>query len=214
MAFTFPVLHDKDGAVALAYAPEGAPPDLPKDEVAIAANLIIDKQGKIQFFDLLDSRNFDAKLTRLLARLDVVTGKQPPIVTVKAPLAQLAAGSSGEVIVSVEVAEGFHVQANPAADEFLIPLSLEFETPEGVSVGDPRYPKPEKHTLTGSEQVLLTYHGKIDVPLQLKVSADVGQGPQTLNGTMRYQACDRRTCRSPQSVKFTLGLRVTAGRTR
>jgi hypothetical protein len=45
-------------------------PDLPRDQIPIASNLIIDREGRIQFYSLLDSRNFDAKLIALKARLD------------------------------------------------------------------------------------------------------------------------------------------------
>jgi peroxiredoxin len=70
VAFTFPVLLDEDGSVAATYAPEGILPDLVRDQVPIASNIIIDKDGKIQFYLLLDSRNFDAKLIALKAKLN------------------------------------------------------------------------------------------------------------------------------------------------
>jgi peroxiredoxin len=68
--WSIPVLLDLDGKVAEAYAPEGVLPDLPRNQIPIASNLIIDQEGKIQFYSLLDSRHFDAKLIALTARLD------------------------------------------------------------------------------------------------------------------------------------------------
>lgn len=68
--FTFPVLLDSDGSVAASYAPEGVLPDLPRSDVPIASNLIIDDEGKIRFYSLLDSQNFDAKLIELKGVLD------------------------------------------------------------------------------------------------------------------------------------------------
>lgn len=70
LGFTCPVLLDLDGQVAVSYAPEGVLPDLPRDQVPIASNLIIDRDGRIQFFSLLDSVHFDARLVALRARLD------------------------------------------------------------------------------------------------------------------------------------------------
>ncbi len=67
--FSFPVLLDSDGQVSAQYAPKDILPDLPRDEVPIASNLIIDKEGKIRFYSLLDSKNFDAQLTELTANL-------------------------------------------------------------------------------------------------------------------------------------------------
>ncbi|MBR9997899.1 MAG: redoxin domain-containing protein [Cyclobacteriaceae bacterium] len=67
---SFPVLLDLDGSVAASYAPPGVLPDLARDEVMLASNLLIDPEGKIQFLSLLDSKNFDAKLVDLKKRLD------------------------------------------------------------------------------------------------------------------------------------------------
>jgi len=68
--FTFPVLLDSDGKVATTYAPPDANPDLPRDQVPVASNLIIDPDGRIQFYSLLDSVNFDARLARLANLLE------------------------------------------------------------------------------------------------------------------------------------------------
>jgi len=70
MEFTFPVLLDPKGEVAASYSPPDLLPDLSRSEVAIGSNLIIDNKGKIQFFDLLNTTSFDAKLIKLQARLD------------------------------------------------------------------------------------------------------------------------------------------------
>ncbi len=68
--FTFPVLLDPEGEVAASYAPEGVLPDLTRDEVVLASNLLIDRSGKIQFYSLLNSQDFDSKLIALKARLN------------------------------------------------------------------------------------------------------------------------------------------------
>jgi peroxiredoxin len=70
LKWTIPVLLDVDGKVSESYAPEGVLPDLPRSQIPIASNLIIDREGRIQFYSLLDSRNFDAKLVGLQTRLD------------------------------------------------------------------------------------------------------------------------------------------------
>lgn len=67
---TFPILLDTDGEVAASFAPGDVLPDLARDEVMLASNLIIDPEGKIQYMSLLDSKNFDAKLIEVRARLD------------------------------------------------------------------------------------------------------------------------------------------------
>jgi peroxiredoxin len=68
--FSFPVLLDTNGTVSAKYAPEGVQPALARDEVPIASNLVIDKEGKIKFYSLLNTVSFDAKLTKLKQKLD------------------------------------------------------------------------------------------------------------------------------------------------
>ena len=68
--FSFPVLLDTNGSVSASYAPEGVQPALERHEVPIAANLIIDKEGRIRYYSLLNSAAFDAKLTGLKEKLN------------------------------------------------------------------------------------------------------------------------------------------------
>ncbi len=53
---SFPILADEDGAVATRFAPLDALPELSRDEVMLASNLIIDPQGKILSFVVLDKK--------------------------------------------------------------------------------------------------------------------------------------------------------------
>lgn len=63
VAMPFPVLRDRDGAVARAYAPPGAMPKLPRrEEVPISSVVVIDEKGVIRSFGLLDMARFDAEL--------------------------------------------------------------------------------------------------------------------------------------------------------
>jgi peroxiredoxin len=68
LKWSIPVLLDTDGEATRRYAPDILP-ELPREEVPIASNLLIDRDGKIQFYSLLDSRNFDVKLSALESRL-------------------------------------------------------------------------------------------------------------------------------------------------
>jgi peroxiredoxin len=65
------VLRDETGSVAASYAPERAAPALKERHmVVIGSNVIIDREGKIRFFTLVDSRHFDAKLENARAALE------------------------------------------------------------------------------------------------------------------------------------------------
>jgi peroxiredoxin len=66
---TFPVLLDPEGEVAARFAPVDVLPELSRDEIMLASNILIDTEGKIQFFSLLDTKNFDSKLIHLKSKL-------------------------------------------------------------------------------------------------------------------------------------------------
>jgi peroxiredoxin len=68
--FSFPVLRDSDGEATARFAPAEVLPELNRSDVPIASNLIIDGEGVIRFYTLLDTNSFDAKLIGLRARLE------------------------------------------------------------------------------------------------------------------------------------------------
>jgi peroxiredoxin len=71
----FSVLHDPDGAVSSSFAPNRAMPGLrDRTKVVVTSNMIVDKEGKIRYFTLLDTLHFDAKLVHLRGALDRVLG--------------------------------------------------------------------------------------------------------------------------------------------
>jgi peroxiredoxin len=71
MQLPFPVLHDPDGATSLRFTPSNASPGV-KDRrmVIVTSNLVIDRDGRIRFFTLLDTTHFDAKLVHVRQALD------------------------------------------------------------------------------------------------------------------------------------------------
>jgi hypothetical protein len=127
---TFPVLIDTLGKVSETYAPEGVLPDLPRYQIPIGSNLLIDREGRIQFYSLLDSRNFDARLIALRKRLysffDTTSQSAAPaavpsgsrVLTVDAPgEIRIQQGSSAIATVSFRIHDGYHVLADGGNDK-------------------------------------------------------------------------------------------------
>ena len=66
-----PVLRDRTGEVVASYTPPKAQPDV-KDRAAVlvTSNLVIDAEGRIRFFTMVDSANFDAELVFVRQAVD------------------------------------------------------------------------------------------------------------------------------------------------
>lgn len=133
--------------------------------------------------------------------------ERKPVVTVEAAPVRLVPGVSAEARIAVEVAEGFHLQANPASEEYLVATKLEVPGGEGVETGRPIYPRGRPYRLKGALDALSTYEARFEIRLPLKASAAAAPGEHVLRGTLHYQACDAKTCLFPASLP--VGLRVT-----
>lgn len=104
------------------------------------------------------------------------------------------------VILHVTVANGYHIQANPASNEFLVPMELQFEHVDGIEVGPGEYPQGIGHRLEGTTENLMTYAGTVSVRIPITTSVTASDGVRLIRGALRYQACDSGRCFSPTSA--------------
>jgi len=77
MPMGMPVLRDEGGATAIRFTPPGAQPEI-KDRkmVLVTGNLVIDPEGKIRFFTMVDTVHFDARLVHLRKTVDQVLAEK------------------------------------------------------------------------------------------------------------------------------------------
>ena len=122
------------------------------------------------------------------------------LVTVDAPPLEAKAGGEVELRVKVSVTEGWHVQANPPTEDYLIPTKLELTTADGITIDKVTYPSAKKFRLQGSNKDFAVYDGTFDVVVKLKLPAGLKPGEHRLKGQLGYQACDARSCRPPASA--------------
>jgi hypothetical protein len=111
-----------------------------------------------------------------------------------------AKGQTAQLAVTARIRKGFHIQANPAADEFLIPTTLTLEANEYLVPAEPVYPAGTAYRLTGSTEELLTYEDEVTIMLPVKVLDSAPAGNTSLVGKLHFQPCDERKCLFPRSV--------------
>jgi DsbC/DsbD-like thiol-disulfide interchange protein len=152
-----------------------------------------------------------ALLVALTLLFAVAGGDSAPAVSVRVPEAvKLVDSELVEAQVSVAVAEGYHLQANPASEDYLVPTRLDLKTPAGVTVSKITYPPGKPYRLNGADKDLKTYDGNFEIGVLLKASREARPGKYVLQGRLYYQACDSRTCLFPTSVPLTLTVNVVA----
>jgi DsbC/DsbD-like thiol-disulfide interchange protein len=113
-----------------------------------------------------------------------------------------------QVKLPVTVQPGFHVNSNRPNDEYLIPLKVTWKSTGALQGGEITYPKPSLEKYEFSEKPLSVYTGSFELVANFKVSATAQAGPGSATGTLRYQACNDRTCFPPKNVEVTVPYQV------
>src|SRR5512135_2996857 len=80
------------------------------------------------------------------------------------PVTATLRGSASQATVEMTIAPGWHVNSHAPRDEFLVPTSLALSPPDGVTVGEIAWPKPEEKTLAISPgKPMLLYEGTVRI---------------------------------------------------
>lgn len=133
----------------------------------------------------------------------------PPMVSVPEDVVlRLFPGDSAVVPVPVVIREALHVQANPAGDRFLVPLSLRVEGSDGITPGGTLYPPPTALFLDGAATSMPTYEDTVVIEQTFTVAGTCPPGAYRLEGVLTFQACDERRCFAPDSVRTGFSVRV------
>ncbi|MCU1268019.1 MAG: thiol:disulfide interchange protein DsbD [Acidobacteria bacterium] len=121
---------------------------------------------------------------------------------------QVAAGGSGEAIVTVAVQSGYHVNANPATDAYLKATELIVQPAEGLTLAFIKYPTAVKKTFSFSDKQLAVYEGEIPIKVQLKAGKEAAKGSHKLVAKLNVQACDDQLCYPPGTLELTIPVTV------
>jgi uncharacterized protein YyaL (SSP411 family) len=137
--------------------------------------------------------NWPALLAALPARSDApMPGEGSAGVVTLAPAARW---QGQRLTVSLRIAPGWHVNANPASFDYLIPTRLEFA---GAAPGAVHYPKAESFRAAFARAELAVYAGAVNI---VATFAD-GRRPQ--QAWLHVQACSDEICLPPDRIEIVL----------
>jgi thiol:disulfide interchange protein DsbD len=114
----------------------------------------------------------------------------------------LSPTESKAVQIDVNVIQGFHVQANPASRENLIPTELILEPSSQLQFSIPTYPKGTPFRMSPIGTEVLTYSGSFQIGVAISRLSKSPLKSTLVKGKIRYQACDEKTCLRPSAVPF------------
>ena len=122
--------------------------------------------------------------------------------------ANIAVGSTGEATVTLSIASGYHVNANPATYNYLIATEVTPGRAEEITVGQPVYPAAVKQKFQFADDPLAVYEGQTQIKLPLTAAANAARGAHSLPLNIRVQACDQEKCFPPDTVRTTASVEI------
>jgi len=125
-----------------------------------------------------------------------------PIPTVKA-----TKGSVSVINLRASLPAGYHANSNKPTEAYLIPLTLKW-TGGPLEIDSITYPKGTLEKYSFSEKPLSVVTGEFVITTKFKVPAKASSGPAAQTGTLRYQACDNRSCYPPKNVPVNVVVSV------
>lgn len=132
-----------------------------------------------------------------------------PVVRFRSPApVELHPGETVQLSLRFEIAEGHHIQANPAAQKNLVPASIELAAPPAFQVGQPMYPPGHVFDLEGSDLSLSTYDSGLTITVPISALAGTTSGDHQIGGWFSYQACNRHSCLRPDRLAVAITVRV------
>jgi DsbC/DsbD-like thiol-disulfide interchange protein len=116
-------------------------------------------------------------------------------------------GTPAEIALVVTVEKGWHVNANDPGGSYLIPTTLEIDTPAGTTVQSIRYPDPVVRSLSfASGTTLRLYEGAFTIAVRV-----AGALPDHFDARLGYQACNEETCLPPRTVPVPFEAKTARG---
>ena len=112
--------------------------------------------------------------------------------------------------VEVHMLPGMHVNANPPAFEWMIPVEVSVEGVEGVSLLEVFYPEPSSVKFPYDDEPYLVYEGRFVLGLVLAIAADIPAGGRELEVVLDYQACDDEACYAPTDTSMKIPIMIVA----
>jgi hypothetical protein len=132
-----------------------------------------------------------------IGNLDAPAPKPKSYVVYAAEPQNIVAGKRSVLELHFQVVDGFHVNSHTPKSELLIPTQILLQPAAGVKADAVEYPAGTSYSFSvDPSEKLDVYTGAFTV--KLPVVAEVGT--HTLDGTLRYQACDHAACYPPKSL--------------
>ena len=114
-------------------------------------------------------------------------------------------GGIFNVMLQLNIAEGWHMNANPAGQDNLIPTTITVDADTPFEILDIAYPQGRSTRFEFSNEALNVYEDNLTIPLQLKRKPNMKHDKDvSITLQLTYQLCNETECLLPQTLDIPL----------
>ncbi len=113
-------------------------------------------------------------------------------------------GDTFTVLVSLDIADGWHLNANPASSKELIATTVDVRSELPIEVVSVEYPEPMQMSASYSPSEIDVFEGDVEIRVVCKFTSTSEDGRTTLSAggvvlrvLIGFQACDEQSCLAP-----------------
>ena len=118
-------------------------------------------------------------------------------------------GNAFDVKVRLELAEGWHINANPSSWDLLIPTTVSIRPDASVEILSVTYPEGTPFHADWRETPIAVYEGDVTIKMKLKLKpGETIEKAFPLKIDVRYQACDAHRCLPPSTATIPLWVNI------
>ena len=100
----------------------------------------------------------------------------------------------------VRIRPGYHINSDQPREEYLIPTTVTWEAP-ALKLERVEFPEAEIVKYSFSDEPLSVFSGEIVITTVFRVP-EKAPAMSEIRGSLRYQACNDKSCLAPTSADF------------
>lgn len=120
-----------------------------------------------------------------------------------------APGGGGTLVVTLRIHPPYHVNANPASFEHLIPTMIALDPADDLTFGKTQYPRGVRLKAGGSEEAVAVYQDAVEIKTPFRIRAGAAAARVAIRGSLQYQPCDDQACFKPERESFEADIDIS-----
>ena len=121
---------------------------------------------------------------------------------------RLPAGNRCKLLVYLKIADKWHINANPAQPDYMVPTSVTVKSKQGTTLSKVYYPQGKKLQTPDMTEPLVVWEKDARILGLLDIPANAAGRREELTFEIKYQACNDQQCLPPKTMKLVLPIDV------